>query len=343
MKIKKKVTRFLKDGNAFEVFLCVIVACIALVSFYIFINFLFPKGENYLKLAVAGIFSLGGLFVSTIFAHKEKNREAVLKYVTEKRLGWIDDTRKVTADLCAEVMRCVDIIPNLKKYQYNVSNIEIEITDLFIELYDITNDDIESFIKQLNLKTRNYPSESSIMKEIDKRLSECKTQDFYYAFSSKFISLYLKYNLKGERDRIILQILRELYIAVENLNGKFSEIKFKELSYKNISELYDNKKAIITILFLLVQHTQVYLKLEWERIKNESIYDGSVKHRRKKIKRKMEKDRLELYKEQLDFDVEGRENKKKRLTISIWFNIYTLYIEAVYNRFRKQFLRRWLK
>ena len=79
MKIKKKVTRFLEDGNAIEVFVCVSIACVALVVFYVLINLLFPKGGNYLKLAVAGIFSLGGVCISTIFAHKEKNSRNCIK------------------------------------------------------------------------------------------------------------------------------------------------------------------------------------------------------------------------------------------------------------------------
>ena len=44
MKIKKKVTRFLEDGNAIEVFVCVSIACVVLVVFYVLINLLFPKG-----------------------------------------------------------------------------------------------------------------------------------------------------------------------------------------------------------------------------------------------------------------------------------------------------------
>ena len=73
---------------------------------------------------------------------------------------------------------------------------------------------------------------------------------------------------------------------------------------------------------------------EWERIKNESVYDGSVKHRREKIKRKMENDRLELYKAQKNFDDEGKYKKIDR---------FSLYMEPVYNRFRKKFIGRYIK
>lgn len=331
MKIKKKVTRFLEDGNAIEVFVCVSIVCVALVVFYVLINLLFPKGENYLKLAVAGIFSLGGVCISTIFAHKEKNRETVLKYVTEKRLSWIEDTRKVTADLCAETYRYVDIVPNINQYNYNVKNIDIETTNFFVELTDIIDD---NFIKKLNTKPYSCPNKSSIMHEISKCLTEYKNQDFHHSFINNFTLLYLKYNLKGERDRIILQVLRELYKAVNEFDEQLTKLKFKELSYKNIDELYDSKKKIITILRLLVQHTQIYLKLEWERIKNESVYDGSVKHRREKIKRKMENDRLELYKAQKNFDDEGKDKKIDR---------FSLYMEPVYNRFRKKFIGGYIK
>lgn len=334
MKLKKKVTRFLKDGNALEVFLCILLACVALLAFYILINYLFPNGENYLKLTVSGMFSLGGLCISTIFANKEKNREAVLKYVTEKRLSWIEDTRRDTADLCAEVYRYVDILPNIKRYRNDIRNIDIKTTNLLIDFIDIPDDDINdiitNIIEKLKIKPYRCSRESSVTEEISKRLAECKSQDFYHGFIDKFTLLYLKYNLKGERDKIILQILRELYKLVDEFEKQLIKMKFKESSHLNIDELYYSKKMIIIILRLLVQHTQIYLKLEWERIKNESVYDGSVKHRREKIKRKMEQDRLEFYKEQLNFD----EDIKSR---------YDLLIGPTYNRFKKQLVRRWIE
>lgn len=64
------------------------------------------------------------------------------------------------------------------------------------------------------------------------------------------------------------------------------------------------------------------------------MYDGSVKHRREKIKRKMENDRLELYKAQKNFDDEGKSKKIDR---------FSLYMEPVYNRFRKKFIGRYIK
>lgn len=138
--------------------------------------------------------------------------------------------------------------------------------------------------------------------------------------------LYLKYNLKGERDKIILQILKELYNSMQELDRNLTMLRFKATNDTDLNALYECKKNIIIDLRLLVQHTQIYLKLEWERIKNESVYDGSIKHRRKKIKKKMLNDRLELYEEQKRFDKEPN-------------NRFKLYIEPTYNRFKKQIIR----
>ena len=322
MKVKKKVTRFLKDGNAFEVFLCVLLACATLVVFYVLINYLFPDGENYLKLSVSGIFSLGGVCISTIFAHKEKNKEAVLKYVTEKRLSWIEDTRKVTADLCAEVYRYVDIVPNINEI------------NLLIKCNSLSDSNFNKYISEEERELNITPIRSKIFDILYGRLIKYNEQEdskkAYYSFSNKYTLLYLRYNLNGERDGIILQVLRELYKSMRELDEKLTKVSLNELSYSNISELYDSKESIMVILRLLVQHTQIYLKLEWERIKYESIYDGNVKHRRKKIKNKMEKERLELYKGQLNFDA----NIKSR---------FALLMEPTYNRFKKQLVRRWIE
>lgn len=332
MKVKNKIKikRFLVDGNVAEVLICVIVACIILVGFYAFINYLFPDGENYLKMTVAGIFSLAGICISTIFAHKEKNKEAVLKYVTEKRLSWIDDTRIATADLCSEVFKYIDILPNTIINNHDFRNINISTTDLLLEGIDISIYEIEKLKKQLNISYVLYPSKYLVMTELRKRVEKYHEQQTsekaYYKFSNKFTLLYLKYNLKGERDKIILQILKELYNSMQELDRKLTMLRFKAINDTDLNDLYECKKNIIIDLRLLVQHTQIYLKLEWERIKNESIYDGSIKHRRKKIKKKMINDRLELYEEQKEFDKEPN-------------NRFKLYIEPTYNRFKKQIIR----
>ena len=176
MKAKKKIKRFFVDGNAVEVMICVIAACIILVGFYVFINYLFPDGENYLKLTVAGIFSLGGICISTIFAHKEKNKEAVLKYVTEKRLSWVDDTRIVTADLCSEVFKYIDILPNTTMNNYDFKNINLSATNLLLEGIDVSIYEIEKLKKQLNISYKLYPSKSSVMTELRKRLEKYHEQ-----------------------------------------------------------------------------------------------------------------------------------------------------------------------
>ena len=113
---------------------------------------------------------------------------------------------------------------------------------------------------------------------------------------------------------------------MQELDRNLTMLRFKATNDTDLNALYECKKNIIIDLRLLVQHTQIYLKLEWERIKNESVYDGSIKHRRKKIKKKMLNDRLELYEEQKRFDKEPN-------------NRFKLYIEPTYNRFKKQIIR----
>lgn len=111
--------------------------------------------------------------------------------------------------------------------------------------------------------------------------------------------LYLHYNFTGGRDRKILSLIRliennvrEFQENIEKRNDEFVHRKLKEL-----------EKAVDA----LVKHSQIYHKLEWERIKEEAHYTGNIKLRDKVIRKNMVKTRLRLYEKQVAFDNEDIE------------------------------------
>ena len=104
--------------------------------------------------------------------------------------------------------------------------------------------------------------------------------------------LYLYYNFCGERDHILLLLLKNLDKELDNM------IQYIAAQRKEKPSKDDRKK----ILKLIEDHTQVYLKLEWERIKDETKYVGNIKHRSHFIKKKMVKQRLNLYEKKNRFE-----------------------------------------
>lgn len=104
--------------------------------------------------------------------------------------------------------------------------------------------------------------------------------------------LYLYYNFGGERDHILLLLLKKLDKELDNM------IEYIVAQRQEKPSKDDRKK----ILKLIEDHTQVYLKLEWERIKDETKYVGNIKHRSLFIKKKMVKQRLNLYERKNRFE-----------------------------------------
>lgn len=117
--------------------------------------------------------------------------------------------------------------------------------------------------------------------------------------------LYLYYNFGGERDHILLLLLRKLDQELKTLIAELSKTSPNDT----------NKEIRGKILKLLEDHTQVYLKLEWERIKDETKYVGNIKQRNNFIRKKMIKQRQKLYDKKFAFESEYKNIKLDDLEI----------------------------
>lgn len=114
--------------------------------------------------------------------------------------------------------------------------------------------------------------------------------------------LYLRYNFAGGRDQVILRLLRLLQT---NLDKWSNEVQSNAIL--NLPNFQDERNYLYKCLNLLVLHSQVYSKLEWERSKDEARYIGNMMMRSKLIKKLMTNKRLNLYKKQIDFNKSANE------------------------------------
>ena len=130
--------------------------------------------------------------------------------------------------------------------------------------------------------------------EEEKNKKKLMFMEKYSKICEVMAKLYLYYNFGGERDHILLLLLRKLD----------TELKIMTEQVNSTSSRQSEKKDREKILKLLEDHTQVYLKLEWERIKDETKYAGNIKQRSHFIRKKMIKQRQKLYDKKFAFESE---------------------------------------
>ncbi len=121
--------------------------------------------------------------------------------------------------------------------------------------------------------------------------------------------LYLHYNFAGGRDRVILRLIELIQDVIDEF--------YKEANGVNVGKKINSKDLLENLevaVEALVRHTQIYQKLEWERIKKEANYTGNINLRDKLIRKEMVKDRLKLYKKQVEFDSERPEIEELKVT-----------------------------
>lgn len=109
--------------------------------------------------------------------------------------------------------------------------------------------------------------------------------------------LYLRYNFAGGRDKVILSLLR---LVQEKLAYLSRSVKLNIVL--DLNNFPNEKENLYKCLNLLVLHSQVYYKLEWERSKDEARYIGNMMMRSRLIKKLMTNKRLHLYKKQVEFN-----------------------------------------
>lgn len=130
--------------------------------------------------------------------------------------------------------------------------------------------------------TRNLTSE----------LCECLAQ-FIYADADEeklkvkakiggvLANLYMRYNLNDENDRVLLNLLDVIFVNV--------------LCYG------DSKRSrfiLINASKYLTIHSQIYFKVEWERVKLETGYTGDEEKKDGFVKEKMNELRINLYEQE---------------------------------------------
>lgn len=146
--------------------------------------------------------------------------------------------------------------------------------------------DINEYISNYSLVVGSIVSQNNY---------QCLNKTYCNAIKN-IAQLSLRYNFTGGRDKYILGLLRLMQETLFAWNGRLKP--FNLLDFDNFQ---DEKKKFYNCLNLLVLHSQIYSKLEWERSKDEAKYIGNMMMRGKLIKKLMIHKRLHLYKKQVIF------------------------------------------
>lgn len=267
---KNFLRRFFSLNFIIQLILLVTFLGVTLWLFFALIKNYYSDENNYLKIAISGIFSISAACLTLVRNQEDKNRSAALQYITDKRIDWLKDTREITKALCK----------NVTYYLYEISE---------------GNDDSKD---------------------------EDKLREAYSNIMEAIAGLYIRYNFSGERDQILLHLLDTVQFEL----AKYKIIKSNtDIQTPIVKDM--QKEKIRKILELLIIHTQVYLKLEWERIKEETIYEGDINFRRKIIKEKMVKERLKLYKDRVNYE-------KRSADIENIFEVFS--IKTVYEELKNK-------
>lgn len=139
--------------------------------------------------------------------------------------------------------------------------------------------------------------------------------DLYGQIGGIIVNLYIRYNFAGKRDKVLLHILENMYRKIKKLKQLYDN---KNSDVKDIEAI---REQLDVYLKLLTVHSQIYFKIEWERIKEETLYSGNIRLRQRIIKGKMVKWRLALYKERTKYDEQWHEGFKGLIVDEIYQNL----------------------
>ena len=180
--------------------------------------------RDFLQVTISSLIAIGTTCLTLMYSQKAREKELALRYITEKRVDWINETRNLTGDLCEYLWQ-------------------------FVNAQTATDKD-----------------------------------KAYAKIGGALANLYMRYNLKDEADKYLLGILDKVFLT----------LYFR----KEITLLYGEAKLsdrLVECIKLLTRHSQIYLKVEWDRVKDETLYAGDEELRDKDIKSKMKELRLGLY------------------------------------------------
>lgn len=304
--------RFLDSSALMRISVFIIVATICLViSFSVINKVASSEDTTYLKALISSIFSLGAVYSTAIWSHEEKNRDVMLHYVTEKRLEWITSTRQLTADFCQYVYEYISVASQKKDSSDTNSNSSV------IPGYIVAGKKIKFW---LDVK--------HILKE-DKKEAKAEREKLFAQIGATLANLYMHYNFSGERDLILIKTLNSIYKTVKEFRDQYNN----SAPEKTEQILLKLQALIIKNLELLVAHSQVYFKVEWERIKNEALYVGEIHDRKKIIRAKLKRDRLRQYKNRSKIHDEF--NNIKDL-LEIEDNLNRMSLKRTYKKFKNK-------
>lgn len=190
---------------------------------------------------------------------EENNRRNALKYTTDNRSDWMKYGRECTAQLIKNNEKFLILID--QKHLYKTIN---------------TN--------SASSGSGNNPDSGKILDVYQKFMSEliCSLADI----RENIAALKLHYNFVGGRDNVLLKLLdmhQETIIEFE------PSVSNQTLNDRKLRD------KIRYILNELLWHTQIYNKVEWERLKEEVSYVGNIDVRDQYIKLKMIDKREKYY------------------------------------------------
>lgn len=124
---------------------------------------------------------------------------------------------------------------------------------------------------------------------------ESNKDEVYLEICGNIANLYMRYNLNDKNDKILLQILDNIYRGVEELKN----LRDDENGSKKRK---DEREKLMKCVMYLTMHSQIYYKLEWEKVKKETDYGSDIDERDKNIKREIDEERIELYQNRIEYN-----------------------------------------
>lgn len=155
-------------------------------------------------------------------------------------------------------------------------------------LYSRREKDKELSLRHITEKRLEWINDT---RNLTSELCECLAQFIYSDIHNKekikakiggvLANLYMRYNLNDENDRVLLNLLDVIFV--------------------NVLYYGDSKRSrfiLINASKYLTIHSQIYFKVEWERVKLETGYTGDEEKKDGFVKEKMNELRINLYEQE---------------------------------------------
>lgn len=125
------------------------------------------------------------------------------------------------------------------------------------------------------------------------------TDELYGRIGGAIVDLYVRFNFDDPNDRIIIKLLDNMYLDVREYRKLYVDEKQSDV-------IKETRNRIEEYLKFLTMHSQIYLKIEWEKVKEETFSSDDIVERNGVIKRKLHGERKRLYEKRLTYNKEFR-------------------------------------